>query len=94
LKNKTYDNDQTINYLYMLLDEFNNTLFDKLADSDNKYYNLSFEFNKLYNEYYNNIEDTFNNYKNKIKDFRNNNTLNKCLRNYLKTLQRRKKKLF
>ena len=94
LKNITYDNNQTINYLDILLDEFNYTLYDQLIYNDNIYYNLSFEFNKLYNEYYNIIDNSFNDYKNKIKAFKSNNTLHKCLRDYLKILQDEKRNYF
>jgi len=94
LNNITYDNNQTLYYLYNLLDEFNNTLYDQLIYNDNIYYNLSFEFNKLYNESYNYIENSFNDYKNKIKAFKDNNTLHLIFRNYLRTLQDEKRNYF
>ena len=65
-----------------------------MSYSDNTYYNLSFEFNKLYNEYYNLIEDTFNDHKNKINDLKNNNTLRNYLKNYFKNLQEKKIEYF
>ena len=88
------DKNQKIDYLNSELEEFNNTLYEQLSYSDNTYYNLSFEFNKLYNEYYNLIEDTFNNHKNKINDLKNNNTLHNYLKNYLKNLQEKKIEYF
>ena len=91
IKNITNDNNNTIIYLNSLLDDFNDTLYDQLDDIDNKYYNLSFEFNELYNEFYNNIEETFNNNKNKIEALRNSKTLHNYLKNYLKTLQEQKR---
>ena len=94
IKNITYDNNKTIEYLNSCLDIFNNTLYDQLDDSDNKYYNLSFEFNEIYNEFYNNIEDTFNDNDHKIEALRNSNTLHKYLKDYLETLQEQKRNNF
>ena len=95
LNNASDYNNQTINHIYSLFEEFNNTLYQQLINnSKDTYFNISFEFNKLYNEYYNKIENSFNNYNKKIKNLKNNNNFYNCLRNHLNSLQDKKRNYF
>ena len=69
--NITYKNEQIINEIYLLLNQFNKTLFSQISLRDNyQFYNINETyFEEIYLYYYSLINETFIEYKNKVNHF-------------------------
>ena len=83
-ENLNYNNNisekinKTLNYIEILLIDFNSTLFNNISDIINNtkydYYSINYNnYKSIYNNYFYLINDSFSNYLSKIKELKTNN---------------------
>ena len=94
--NIIYKNKDTINYIYKLLEEFNETLFDQLQIKKNyDYFNLNKTyFIIMFNNYKSSIKNIFSNYNDTIKTLNNNYIFHNSIKKLLRKYQRNKREYF
>ena len=87
--NITYINEKIVNKVFLLLNQFNKTLFSQISLRDNyQFYNINESyFKEIYLYYYLLINDTFKEYKNQINslniDYNFHNIIKKRFKKYM-----------
>ena len=94
--NITYIKEETINNVFLLLNQFNNTLFNQISLRDNyQFYNINETyFKEIYLYYFSLINDTFKEYKNKINSFNTDYNFHNIIKKRFKKLMESKNEYY